>query len=369
MRLLKTNLCTEGATSIVASSANPNFPVTNLSNPLRSKRWRSSGTFVIDATNNKINFKESAMGSELTATLSSGSYSITSLKAEIKTEMEAVGASDYTITYSGTTGLWTIVSNGAYFSLLNNTGSDSSVSTFKVALGFPNTDKTGGLTYTGSLIAIHTKESVVFDLVTSQDITSVVLLWPKEDGIKLSSSAVVKIEANATDVWTAPAVSQTMTIDDNYLVSSHFFSTTQSYRYWRVTIEDPRNPYLYVELGLVWIGENVAFNEPENGFSYKLKDLSNVSSTDFGHEYVDEYPQIAILEFGYNYIEYATAQVLENAYRSNGIKKPVLVVFDESSTVFNKNHFLIYGKFEPGFSLNQVFYNLFQGSVKITELG
>lgn len=369
MKFLATNLCTESATSITASSANVNFPSSNLKNPLRSKRWRSSGTFVIDSTNNKINFKESGGGSELTATITSGTYSVATLKTEIKTQMDAVGASDYTITYSTSTGLWTIASNGAFFSLLNNTGTNQAAALFKVSLGFPNSDKTGALTYTGSTIAIHTLESIVFDFQTAQDINSVVLLWPKEDGIKLSSSAVVKIQANATNVWTSPAVNQTLTVDNDYTVASHYFSSNQSYRYWRITIQDPTNPELYVELGLAWIGESLNFNEAENGFKWGYEDLSKVSDNEFGHVYVDEYPIRRTLNFNYSFILYSTAKILDEAYLLNGNKKPVLVVLDQSEAVFDKDHFLIYGKMGKSFDLDHVSYNLFKGGFKITELG
>lgn len=43
MRLMNTNLCTETATVVSASSSNPNFPASNLKHPFRSKRWRSTG--------------------------------------------------------------------------------------------------------------------------------------------------------------------------------------------------------------------------------------------------------------------------------------------------------------------------------------
>jgi hypothetical protein len=369
MRFLKTNLCTEAATNITASSSNANFPVSNLKNPFRSKHWRSSGAFVIDSTNNKINFKESAGGSELTATLTAGTYSSATLQTEIKTRMQAVGASVYTIIYSAVSAMWTVSTAGAYLALLNTTGMNAATNVFKVSLGFPNTDKTGATSYTGSLIAIHTKESIVFDMITTQDISSVVILWPKEDGIRLSSTAVLKIEGSATNVWASPAVSQVLTINNDYMVASFFFAAVQSYRYWRVTIEDAQNPYQFVELGMVWIGENVAFNEPENGFKFTLTDPSHVSATDFGHEYVDEYPLIASLEFKYNYIGYSTQQLLENAFRTNGTKKPVLVVFDQAQTVFNKDQFLIYGKFDKTHLTTHISYDIFSGTIKIKELG
>lgn len=369
MKFLATNLCTEGATTIVASSANANFPVANLKNPLRSKRWRSSGYFLVDSSNNKINFKESSGGSELTATLTNGTYSPSGLAAEIENKMDAAGTDSFSVTFSRASGLWTIESDGSELEILNDTGTDSSSSLLVNSLGFASSDLTGDVSYTGDVIAIHTQETVLFDMKTSQNIDSVVILWPKEDGIRLSPSAEIRVQASATNLWTSPAVDEVLTVDNHYLVASHFFSSPQSYRYWRLVVTDPSNPDLFVELGMVWIGENIRFREPENGFKFSLADTSKVSSTDFGHEYVDEYPLMSSLQFNYSYIGYETAQALEDAYRSNGVRKPVLVVFDESELVFTKNHFLIYGKFPKQFGTDHVNFDIFNGSLTITELG
>lgn len=369
MRFSITNLCTESATVITASSQNANFPSSNLKNPFRSVRWRSKGNFIIDATNNKINFKEASLGSELTATLTSSTYTALTLAAEIKTQMEAVSVDTFTVTFSTATGLWSITSSGTFFSLLNSTGTNASTSVFKLALGYPNTDKTASLTYTGSLIAIHTEESVVFDIRTAQDIMNVCVMWPKEDGIKLSEDAVITLQANATNVWTSPAVSQVLTIDNDYIVASHFFATAQSYRYWRLKIVDPQNPYLYIELGHVWIGENLNIDPLQNGFKYKLVDLTKVTKTDFGHEYADEYPVQAQLDFDYKYLQYAEYKILENSFRLNGNRKPVLVAVDDQELVYDKDHFLLYGKMDKSFDGNHERYDLFNTGIKITELG
>jgi hypothetical protein len=368
MKFLATNLVTEDATDITASSSNTNFPASNLTNPLRSKRWRSSGTFIVDSTNNKIDFKESGGGAQLHATITSGTYTPTTLAAEIKTQLQTAGAQTYTVTFSTSTGLWTISSAGSYLSFLNSTGTNTATAILKLSLGFSTSDLTGSLTYTGSTVAIHTKESIIFDFQTSQDIDSVILLWPKEDGIKLSSGAVVKIQANATNVWTAPSVDQTLTIDEAYLVASHFFTSVQSYRYWRVTIVDVQNPYLFVELGMIWIGESVDFDEPENGFKFSIEDTSSVSRTEFGHEYIDEYPLIASVSFNYNVVTYATMQTLENTFRENGSKYPVIVCLDDAGTVFDKDHYLLYGKMGKSFQSDHISYNLFKGGITVTEL-
>ncbi|MCP3682363.1 MAG: hypothetical protein GY861_06695, partial [bacterium] len=88
-------------------------------------------------------------------------------------------------------------------------------------------------------------------------------------GNNFTSSATVKIQANATDVWTSPTVDQSLTYTkDNRRstelgrdvgVWSYQFSTTQSYRYWRLTVDDGSNLDTYIEIGFVFMDENTTF--------------------------------------------------------------------------------------------------------------
>lgn len=258
MRFMNQNLCTADATVITASSANTNFPASNLKHPFRSKRWRSTNV---------------------------------------------------------------------------------------------------------------TSENVVFDLVTTEPIDSVAIYWSKEDGIKLSNSAVVTIQANATNVWTSPAVNQVLTIDNVYMMTSHYFTTDQNYRYWRVLITDPGNPYGYVELGVVWLGKALAIPNAKNGFKYSLVDKSKLSQTDFGHVYADKYPLMASITFGYNFLEYAEICILENAFRQNGGTDPVLVILDADEVVFARNQYAIYGLMKPSMESTHLFYDVLEpGDLVVTEL-
>ncbi len=255
---MSTNFVTEDQTTITATSENPNFPVSNLKNPLRSKRWRTTG---ID------------------------------------------------------------------------------------------------------------DEAVIFDMQTAEDIDSVVLLWPKEDGIRLTNSVTITIQANATNVWTSPAVTQTLTVDNTYSIASHYFSSSQSYRYWRLLIDDPTNPDGFIELGMIWLGQGLEIDNAQNGFKYSIMDTSKISENAFNHKYVDEYPQVALLELKYSYFDYDAIRILENAYRINGSRKPVLVVVDPLASVFNKDHITVYGLMTNKLNLNHRFYNVFDPTgVSIEEL-
>lgn len=86
----------------------------------------------IDATNNKIDFDEG--GSELTATLTTATYTLATLAAEIKTQMDSAGALTYTVTVSAVDKM-TIAATSS-FSLFPTTGTNALVSPLPT-LGFP----------------------------------------------------------------------------------------------------------------------------------------------------------------------------------------------------------------------------------------
>lgn len=95
----------------------------------------SPSHIVIDSRNNKIDFEETA-SSELTATLTAGSYTPSALATEVKTQLDSAGASTYTISYDSDTRKFTLASNrlggGGTFKLLGATGSNVGVSALPV---------------------------------------------------------------------------------------------------------------------------------------------------------------------------------------------------------------------------------------------
>lgn len=103
--------------------------------------------FVIDATNNKIDFKES--GGELTAVLNSGSYTLTDFLTEVQRALNAAGSYVYAVTVTRSTRIVKIQATGGNIQLLTTTGSHIGVSTYSL-LGFSGADKTGATNYSGS---------------------------------------------------------------------------------------------------------------------------------------------------------------------------------------------------------------------------
>ena len=113
-------------------------------------------TVTISASNNKLNFNIGA--GELTATIDSGTYPIGTtsatsgtLCAEIKDALFAADATGtYTVTYSRTTKLFTIARSAGTLNLLAATGANIANGIWST-IGFAATDRTGSLSYAGTI--------------------------------------------------------------------------------------------------------------------------------------------------------------------------------------------------------------------------
>lgn len=106
--------------------------------------------YEITRENNIINFDEG--GGELTATISIGRYTATTLQAAIITAMDGAGSNTYTAVFDRDTRLYTI-SADASFDLLIGTGAQKGLAPFTL-LGFTGSvDLTGALTYTGDSVS------------------------------------------------------------------------------------------------------------------------------------------------------------------------------------------------------------------------
>lgn len=108
---------------------------------------------VIDVTNNKLQFQETA-GTTLTATLTSGLYTGTQLATQVQTQLNATGGTPaYTVSYDTLTKKFTIASDragGAVF-ILVGTGSQTGFSAHKT-LGFDDENTTNAASITSTYI-------------------------------------------------------------------------------------------------------------------------------------------------------------------------------------------------------------------------
>jgi len=166
-------------------SQHPQFPVEDTQVDTRLQFWRTrygvgsgNGLFVLSATDNYLDFKEGT-GNEISIEFYDENppyHSGASLAALIQTRMRNQGTLTYNVTYSESTGKFTI-SAGSTFSLLWNTGTHKSINLANM-LGFSKAaDDTGGTSYTSDYKRIHYPCAYASnDLGSSKEINFVAIL-------------------------------------------------------------------------------------------------------------------------------------------------------------------------------------------------
>lgn len=303
--------------SLLYSSQHPSFPAANTQQRLHTIPWRTrygagmaGGNFVISATNKFIDFDD---GSSVTATLAEATYSITTLMAEIKAKMDAVGGQAYTVTYSAITFKFNISGPGT-FSLLWQSGGNAANSIGSTIGYNVVADDTGSASYTADYVRIHTEEWVSCDLGSAQTVQAFAL-----KGHNLSSTAVVRIQANTANVWTGtPPVDVVVPLTAGLIVY-HWASALTTYRYFRYKIVDINNPDGYSESGRVFLGPIFSPGiNISNNYRETYEDPSVITMSSGGQISSNQFSRYRVIEFSFEYSTYADAQNFISMFTSRG---------------------------------------------------
>jgi hypothetical protein len=159
-------------------------------------------SITISSANNKLDFNIGA--SQLTATIASATYIIGTSSATASTLCKAIkdalasadGAGTYTVSYSRTTKLFTIARSAGTFQLLAATGTNIANGIWST-LGFAATDRTGAITYDGT---VQIEYAFVHTLTQSTDITKIAYTLFLDRGmnvLKYNGAVVKKIGLKA----------------------------------------------------------------------------------------------------------------------------------------------------------------------------
>lgn len=353
--------------SSYVSSEQTAFPSSNLYVfQRRSKIWRSNGFWEITASNNTLVFTDDG-STPLTATITVDNYTSTTLLfAEIKTQMETVGANTYTISQDANTSKIKIASSGGTFTLVWTS------STIGTALGFDVvTDDTGATTYTADLLKINTSEWLKWDFGLSTNPKAFILIGDRNKPIKISPNATIKLQGNETDVWTSPSYEQTLTYND--AVISVFDSTglhTEALRYWRLEILDISNPLGYIQIGSLFLGDFLIQTRGAVQFPFTSQfiDRSTTVFSEGGQSFSDIRQiteQFNLSWFGLTYSEKEDIESLFSTYKT---ASPFFISVDPNGVFSSSsNYYIRYVKFDspPQFTLESP--NNFSCNIQLRE--
>ena len=212
-------------------------------------------------------------------------------------------------------------------------------------------------------------QNIVFDLGTAKAVNSFIMLLPKEDAINLTESATIKIQANATDSWGTPSVDQTLTYDSDHRQLTYFWGSDQTYRYWRLTVNDGSAVNNYVEISKVILGDSIDIPGIQNGFKIDKVDGTKRNSNEFGSGYFDKYPILKSMKFDWKTLTLTEIEILDALFDQYGSYTGMFLTIDELSTNFNKDKYSIYGTLNNSHSLDHINFTLFNSSgFTFTEL-
>lgn len=261
-------------------SAKSGYPVANIFDVNRSKKWVSDHCFVIDSTNNKIYIND---GSDKIVTLTSGKYSGTSLAVHIATQLNAASSS-WSVAYSLTTYIFTI-SRGASATLRLSQTTSSTWNT----LGYLLITDQVGTSFPAQAPRIHSEEYFIFDMGFARPIDFVALISPIDGEFGISTGATITVQGSNLNNFITPAITFTVPV---YETGAFKFIDDQfsTYRYWKVKIYDPGNTTGEISFSHIYLGdyETITQSNVAVGFEMVENDLTVASSAESGKLYFDE---------------------------------------------------------------------------------
>ena len=165
-------------------------------------------------------------------------------------------------------------------------------------------------------------QTFLFDLGTAKAISYFVLI-----DHNLTATAVVHLQANATDVWTAPTVDITVTYG-TYLL--HEFTSTTSYRYWRVTIHDTNNTNDYIQFSKIYLGAYLQLPYMSKEHKIPTVSTSSVDRSNSLQSYGDPGTLYKKASINYKNITNTDRLLIDVALRLTDIYTPLFIIIWEA---------------------------------------
>jgi len=342
VRFMHNNFIDATTATLSASSQLTGFEVSNLLNVSRTKLWKAIGNFQIHTGNNKLYADD---GAPFDVTITSGSYSGSSLATEIQSQLNAT-SSGWTVSYSTSTYLFSINRVAGFIIFSNQTNAIWDDIGFTGAVDIALT----GSAINSDEIRIHNYEFIDIDLGSSVASAEFIgFIGPLSQEISISSNAVVKVQADNVPIAldSTPLFDLTLTHNDRgYLEFFDAISDT-AYRYWRVLIQDKTNGNgpQSIAMGYLYLGDYLSFTSTNvaRGFSKNIVDPSTVQATPSGRRYFNKrspYNQLSGLQI--QLPNRAERLAFEQFSYDHGVTDPFFISLDPGSRISDELHELTY---------------------------
>lgn len=289
-RIFYDNQALKTLTTVNASSEQASFPVERVRDSRRSKTWRSLEGFIVQTgVNDAFDFND---GGNKTAIITGGVYVTgAQLATELQTKINAVAATPWTVTYLGSFKFVFIESTGLISVTFQWQTGANAAQTIGALIGFDTSADDVvpfPVAHQSDFAVQKSLASVVFDIGATPPAIDAAMAFETE----VSGTGALKVQGNATNFWTAPTFETTLITGDprdprKYL---DFFSTPQTFRYWRFLWDDANNPE-FAEMGVPILAAKVEFEQAYNlNLPENRRVLSEITEADQGAIFTDIKP-------------------------------------------------------------------------------
>lgn len=209
---------------------------------------------------------------------------------------------------------------------------------------------------------VSSSYGVVIDLGSAQDVSAAVI-----GNFNLNSGSTLKVQGNASDVWTSPSVDQTVTLTNKTTYDRNIFKDlggTFSYRYWRILFDDTSLTDGFYECGSIYLGNTVTLTDNFDANNSKQLIHDNITHrTEYGqvHAYArDFYHEI---DLSFTNCEEATVNELRAlAFAVQGTLTPFFFIMDPDDP-FD----LYYVRLMSNIGIQRIHYDVFSASMSLME--
>jgi hypothetical protein len=209
--------------------------------------------------------------------------------------------------------------------------------------------------------AAGTTATIVFDTVDVVPVDSLLLCGNNATGELQVTS--ITLEANASNVWTSPAYSTSYSLTADNLLNNlvHLDFPSKSYRYWRLTINNPVGSY--AGFSNLFLGAKIDL-PVDLGYTFSLLDRSDVNRGRYGQRFIDKLPDLRTFTASMSVMNQEERDTFASIAHYCSTHTPIWMVLNPGESLEEAGYF--YFNKAPEFE-NQA-YQLYNTSFELTEV-
>lgn len=202
---------------------------------------------------------------------------------------------------------------------------------------------------------------LVFDLLNTTPVDSLLLCGNNATGEIQATS--ITLEGNTANIWDSPAhtVSYELTLDDQLYNLVYLQLGTHTFRYWRLTINNPTGTY--AGASSIYLGQKTEL-AVDLGYSFSMLGRSDINKGRYGQRFIDKLPDLRQFECSMSVMNQTERDALAAIVHSCSTHKPIWMVLSPGESLYEAGYFYFsetpefenqaYRIYNTGFTLEEV---------------